>query len=161
MITKEDKKYLKMLDRMEPKSPCKRAKIAAIIVKNGKILVKAVNHPYKFYNLKKLGCLRTKLKIKSGTRREVGCGLCAEQYAIAEAARKGIALKGATIYISKHPCRICEGFIVETGIKRVVYQEGYPDPVPSIDILEGGKVKIEQDTESAEIKKTPKSKLHT
>ena len=161
MITKKDKKYLKLLDKLEEKSPCLRAHIAAIIVKNDKILVKAVNHPYKFYNLKKLGCLRTKLKIKSGTRREVGCGLCAEQYAIAEAAKKGISLKGATIYISKHPCRICEGFIVETGIKRVVYQEGYPDPVPSVNILEGGKVKIEQDTQSADSKKTPKHKLKT
>ena len=54
---KEDKKYLNMLDRMEPKSPCVRAKIAAIAVKDGKVLAKAVNHPYKFYDLKKLGCI--------------------------------------------------------------------------------------------------------
>jgi dCMP deaminase len=146
MITIQDKKYLKILDKLEFKSTCLRAHVGAIAVKNDKILIKAVNHPPKFYNLKKLGCIRDKMHIKSGTRREISCCLCAEQYLIAHAAKKGISLKGATMYVSKHPCRVCEGLIVEAGFKRVVYQESYPDPIKSISFFQNMKIKVEQDS---------------
>lgn len=158
-ITQIDKFYLKLLDKLENKSPCLRAHVAAIAVKNNKILGKAVNHPHKSYNLKKLGCIRQKMHIKSGTKREIGCCLCAEQYLIAEAAEKGVCLKGATLYVSKHPCRVCEGLILESGIKRVIFQESYPDPIPEINFFQNSNIHLAQDLESANTKKTPKNKL--
>ncbi len=45
---------------------------------------------------------------------------CAEQLAMLEAARKGLALKGARLYLTLEPCTICAGLIVESGISDVL-----------------------------------------
>lgn len=143
-ITKKDIKFLEILDQMEPKAKCIRANIAAIIVKNGKILAKHTNDWHKETDCGKIGCIRNIRKIESGTRREICYGMCAEQWCIAIAAKKGIPVKGSTIYVTKHPCRVCESLIAESGIKRVVFQEGYPDPLPKFDILKARGIKVEK-----------------
>jgi dCMP deaminase len=43
----------------------------------------------------------------------------AEQNAIINAARMGIAINGASIYVTKFPCLACCSSIVQSGIKRV------------------------------------------
>ncbi len=143
-ITKKDHKFLEYIDKLEPKTKCLRAHIACVIVKNNKILVKHTNDWMPGYNCGKTGCIRDQLKIASGTRREICFGLCAEQWAISIAAQKGIKIKGATLYCTKHPCRVCASMIAAVGIIRVVYQEGYPDILPGFDILKSAKVKVEQ-----------------
>ncbi|HQN99326.1 MAG TPA: deaminase, partial [Bacteroidales bacterium] len=49
----------------------------------------------------------------------------AEQNAIAQAARRGIALEGATIYCRMTPCHTCAMLIINCGIKRVVCEKKY------------------------------------
>lgn len=49
----------------------------------------------------------------------------AEQNAIAQAARFGTALEGATIYVRMTPCYVCAKMIINAGIKRVVCQNDY------------------------------------
>lgn len=54
----------------------------------------------------------------------------AEQNAIANAARTGVPINGATIYITLPPCLPCARLVVASGIKRVVYpSEAYWDRV--------------------------------
>ena len=50
-----------------------------------------------------------------------------EQNALIQAAKLGVSVDGATLYCTHQPCVICAKLIVNAGIKRVVYQEGYPD----------------------------------
>lgn len=45
---------------------------------------------------------------------------CAEQLAMMEAARRGIALKGARLYLTLEPCSVCAGLIAEAGIREVI-----------------------------------------
>ncbi|MBU1992264.1 MAG: deaminase [Patescibacteria group bacterium] len=143
-ISKEDITFLKIIDEMEPKAHCLRANIAALIVKDGNILVKHTNDWHPEINCKEVGCIRNIRKIESGTHREICYGLCAEQWCIAKAAKDGIELNGATIYVTKHPCRVCESLICESGIIRVVYQEGYPDVLPNFNLFEKQGVIVEQ-----------------
>jgi len=49
----------------------------------------------------------------------------AEQNAICQAARTGVALDGATIYQKMTPCYTCAKMIINAGIKRVVCQKNY------------------------------------
>ena len=49
----------------------------------------------------------------------------AEQNAICEAARMGIALDGATMYTKMTPCYVCAKMIINSGIKRVVCAQDY------------------------------------
>lgn len=143
MITAEDKKFLELLDKAEPKALCLRAQISAMFVKNGKILVQHANDWHKEYNCSKIGCIRNEMDIPSGHRREICYGICAEQWCLALAAKDGIELNGSTLYVTKHPCRICASMVAIAGIKRIVYQEGYPVTMANFDIFKAKKIKVE------------------
>jgi dCMP deaminase len=143
-ISDIDRKYLATLDNKEPGANCLRAKIAAAIVKDDKILVQHCNDWHPEYDCSKIGCIRNEMNVESGTRREICYGICAEQWCLALAAKKGISVEGATIYCTKHPCRVCSSLIAEAGIVRVVYQEGYPEVLPKFDILKDRRITIEK-----------------
>ena len=51
----------------------------------------------------------------------------AEQNAICQAAKRGIAVEGATLYCRMTPCPVCAKMITNCGIKRVVCQKKYHD----------------------------------
>jgi len=52
--------------------------------------------------------------------------LHAEQAAIVNAARQGVATNGATMFTTTFPCHECAKFIVGAGIRQVIYIEPYP-----------------------------------
>jgi dCMP deaminase len=144
VITAQDKKFLKHLKTLAQKSTCLRAQVGAIAVRNGKILETGENSPHKCYNCKVIGCIRDIQQIPSGTRREICYGICAEQRLMAKAVKKGTKLSGATIYVTSHPCRVCEGIIAESGISRVVYIKGFPDVIPIYDTLKDFGIEVVQ-----------------
>ncbi len=72
-------------------------------------------------------CMRQKMNIPSGTRAELCYAAHAEQNAILQAAKLGISIDGATLYCTHQPCSVCAKMIVNSGIRRVVYEQGYPD----------------------------------
>ena len=72
-------------------------------------------------------CLSKKLNIASGTKHELCFAVHAEQNAIIQAAKLGVSIDGATLYCTHQPCVICAKMIINAGISRVVYKEGYPD----------------------------------
>lgn len=159
-ITKKDYFFLQEIDKLETKAKCLRAQIACIIAKNGKILVKATNNWMKDYPCSNIGCIRNIMKVPSGSKREICYGLCAEQWAFCLAAKNGISVKGATLYCTKHPCRICSSMAAVAGIKRVVYQEGYPEVLPNFDVLKTSGIIVEQ-APATEYKSQDISKNHT
>lgn len=56
---------------------------------------------------------------------EFGRCVHAEMSALMEAARKGRAVEGATLYCTTFPCHMCARHIIAAGIARVVYIEPY------------------------------------
>lgn len=103
--------------------------VGAVIVRDKRILTTGYNgapQGVASCNERK-ECLRRKMNIPSGTRQEVCYAVHAEQNAIAQAARQGIQVDGATLYCTHQPCVICAKMIINAGIKRVVYRYGYPD----------------------------------
>jgi deoxycytidylate deaminase len=57
---------------------------------------------------------------------EFGRMIHAESAALADASRKGISVRGATLYCTTFPCHLCATNIVAAGVMRVVYIEPYP-----------------------------------
>ena len=49
----------------------------------------------------------------------------AEANAIAQAARYGVAIKGATLYVTLQPCFVCLKLLATAQIKRVYFELGY------------------------------------
>ena len=50
----------------------------------------------------------------------------AEVAAIIDAARRGVAIDGSTLYVTTFPCHNCAKHIIASGIKKVIYLEPYP-----------------------------------
>jgi cytidine deaminase len=50
----------------------------------------------------------------------------AEMAAITSAARRGVAVKGCTMYVTAFPCHECAKHIVSTGIREVYFVDPYP-----------------------------------
>lgn len=46
--------------------------------------------------------------------------------AIIDTSRRGVSVKGATLYTTTFPCHLCARHIIAAGIDRVVYIEPYP-----------------------------------
>ena len=130
-FTKWDARFMEMAGVIATWSSCfnENRQVGAIIVKNKRIITTGYNGaPAGIKSCKEKGeCMRRKMGIASGTRHELRYAIHAEQNAIIQAARLGIAIDGATLYCTHQPCAICAKIIVNAGISRVVYGEGYPD----------------------------------
>ena len=98
--------------------------VGAVIVKDKRILTTGYNGaPAGIKRCTEKGeCLRKKLNIPSGTRHELCYAVHAEQNAIAQAAKQGISVAGATLYCTHQPCVICAKMIINSGISKVFYK---------------------------------------
>ena len=111
------------------RSTCCRRKVGAILVKNKRILATGYNGaPTGVPHCLDVGCLREELGVPSGERHELCRGLHAEQNAILQAAHHGVSIDEADIYCTNLPCIICTKMIINAGIRRVYYLDGYADP---------------------------------
>lgn len=117
--------------------------VGAVIVRDKRILTTGYNGaPQGIPSCKERSeCIRENLGIASGTRQEMCYAVHAEQNAIVQAAKLGLSLEGATIYCTHQPCSICTRLIINSGIKRVVYDQGYPDEF-SLRLLNSAGVEI-------------------
>ena len=126
------------------RSTCLRRQVGAVIVKDKKILATGYNGaPSGLSHCLEVGCLRDEMGIPSGERHELCRGLHAEQNAVIQAAYHGVSINGATLYCTNLPCIICTKMLINAGIKRVVYAEGYTDPLAQ-QMWEESKVVVEQ-----------------
>ena len=57
---------------------------------------------------------------------EFGRSVHAEMAALMDAARRGVSVRGATLYTTTFPCHLCAKHIIAAGLDRVVYVEPYP-----------------------------------
>jgi dCMP deaminase len=123
-----DEYFIELAYFVARRSTCTRRQVGAVIVKDKHILATGYNGaPKGIAHCLDTGCLRDKLGIPSGTRHEICMASHAEQNAIIQAAYHGIAIKDAVIYCTTHPCSICSKMIINAGIKKIYYVEGYPD----------------------------------
>jgi len=110
------------------RSTCLRRKVGAVLVKDKRILATGYNGaPTGIRHCEEVGCLREKLKVKPGERHELCRGLHAEQNVIIQAAYYGIATKGTTLYSTHLPCIICSKMLINAGVEKIFFLEGYPD----------------------------------
>ncbi len=134
-----DEYFLSFARLAASRSTCLRRKVGAIIVKDKHIISTGYNGaPKGVRHCIETGCLRERLGIPSGQRHELCRGLHAEQNAIIQAALHGISTEDGIIYCTNQPCVICAKMIINAGIKKVIYQDGYTDDLSSEMLNEAG-----------------------
>ena len=137
-----DEYFMEIAGVAKKRSTCVRRRVGSVIVKENRILATGYNGaPMKIEHCQEDTCIRAKQNVPSGQRHELCRGLHAEQNAIIQAAKHGINIDSATIYCTTQPCVICAKMIINAGIKRIVYDGAYKDPL-SEEILEESGVEI-------------------
>ncbi|HHW58112.1 MAG TPA: dCMP deaminase family protein [Clostridia bacterium] len=123
-----DEYFMQIVDVVKTRSTCLRRQVGAILVVDKHIISTGYNGPPTgLAHCEETGCLREQLGIPSGERPELCRGVHAEQNAIIQAALHGVSTKGSTLYVSASPCVICAKMLINAGVKRIVYEEEYPD----------------------------------
>ncbi len=121
------------------RSTCLRRQVGAVIVKDRRVLATGYNGvPSGITHCSVVGCLREKLGVPSGKMHELCRGLHAEQNAIIQAALHGVSIKGATLYCTNLPCIICAKMIINAGLNKIVYLDGYADDLTEDMLREAG-----------------------
>ena len=130
-MNKWDERMMGMAKLVSTWSSCYKVnrKVGAVIVKDKRILTTGYNGAGSGISscVDRGYCLREQMNIPSGTRHEICYAVHAEQNAIIQAAKLGVSVQGATLYCTHQPCSICAKMIINSGITRVVFDEGYPD----------------------------------
>ncbi|HRX14073.1 MAG TPA: dCMP deaminase family protein [Eubacteriales bacterium] len=130
-MNKWDKRFMQMAELVGSWSSCfqQNRHVGAIVVKDKRILTTGYNGaPSGIITcVERAECIRRKENIPSGTRQEYCYAVHAEQNAIIQAARLGVSLNGATMYCTHQPCVICARMIINSGISKLIYKDGYPD----------------------------------
>ena len=121
-----DTYFMDIAHVVKSRSNCCRRNVAAVIVKDRRIISTGYNGtPRGVRNCCDGGCARCHSDVPSGS----GLGECicshAEENSITQAAYHGISTKGATIYVTLSPCLMCSKMIINAGIREVVYDEEY------------------------------------
>lgn len=110
-----DKRYLRMAEIWAENSYCQRRRVGAIIVKDKMIISDGFNGtPSGFENV---------CEDENGVTKPYV--LHAEANALTKVARSNNSSDGATLYVTSSPCLECSKLIIQSGIKRVVFNELY------------------------------------
>ena len=135
--------YLDIAETVLERSTCSRSHSGALIVRNDEIVSTGYNGaPRGRSNCIDLGyCIRERLGIPAGERYELCRSVHAEQNAIIQAARYGINIAGASIYINTQPCVVCAKMIINADIEEIIYQNPYPDEL-AMSMLEEAGIKL-------------------
>lgn len=139
-----DEYFMEIAKLVSKRSTCLRRKVGAVIVREKRILSTGYNGaPAGLPHCEDVGCLRERLKISSGERHELCRGLHAEQNAIIQAALHGVSIQGSILYCTNFPCSICMKMVINAGIEKVIYLEGYPDGL-SQNLLDESRLTVER-----------------
>ncbi|HRY34154.1 MAG TPA: cytidine/deoxycytidylate deaminase family protein [Bacteroidales bacterium] len=122
-----DEYFMEVAHTIAKRATCDRGRSGCVIARDRQILVTGyVGSPVGLPHCDDVGHLMKKV-IHEDDRITMHCvrTVHAEQNAICQAAKLGVALDGATLYCRMTPCRTCAMLIINCGIKRVVCEFRY------------------------------------
>lgn len=115
-----DSYFMEIAKQVATRATCDRKHVGTVIVRDRTILstgyngsVRGLEHCDDIGHMMEGGhCLRT---------------VHSEANAIIQAAKNGVAIEGADLYVTASPCWNCFKMVANAGIKRIVYGEFYRD----------------------------------
>ncbi len=118
-----DKNFINIATEIASASKCVSKQVGAVIVKDGRILSTGYNGTPAGYK----NCCDYWDNKYTPEHHEWSktYEIHAEMNAIIWAAREGISIKDATIYVTLEPCSECSKNLIASGIKKIVYAQEY------------------------------------
>ena len=140
-----DEYFIGMANYVSTRATCDRGRSGCIIVRDKRVISTGyVGSPPRLPHCDDVGHDMHTTTNEDGTKSQHCIRTAhAEQNAIAQAARFGVALDGATLYCKMVLCHACAKMAVTAGIKRVVAELDYHASTRSKDIFKKAGVKLE------------------
>jgi len=140
-----DEYFMAIAKVVASRSNCVKRKVAAIIVKDKRVISTGYNGtPRGTKNCNEGGCSRCNQLDVSGAN--LGDCVCshAEENAITQAAYHGTSVKDAVLYSTYSPCLLCTKMIINAGISEVIFNVAYAISEIPIRLLHEAGVKVRQ-----------------
>ena len=100
--------------------------VGAVIIKSGAPILQGYNqHKPTEYTPYIFGDPRANFNAGDPLLKDMNMALHGEAGLIAQAARQGTSLEGASLYVTTFPCPTCALSIIQAGIKAVYFADGY------------------------------------
>ena len=115
-----DRYFIQLAHTVATRGTCDRKRVGTVVVRDHQMLVAGYNGSVRGmahcddvgHLMEEDHCVRT---------------VHSEANAIAQAAKEGVRLAGATLYVTCQPCRACAQLVANAGVVRIVYSEVYRD----------------------------------
>jgi dCMP deaminase len=136
---------MEVADAISKRATCGRGRSGCVIAKDRQLLVTGyVGSPQGLPHCDDVGHQMKKMLHEDGSISE-HCvrTVHAEQNAICQAAKRGIAIDGATLYCRMTPCRTCAMLIINCGITRVVCERKYHAGAESEKMFEDAGIELQ------------------
>jgi dCMP deaminase len=140
-----DEYFMEVANAIAKRATCDRGRSGCVIAKDNQILATGyVGAPAGLPHCDDVGHQMRKMLHEDGTITE-HCvrTVHAEQNAICQAAKRGVAINGATLYCRMTPCRTCTMLIINCGIVRVVSEYRYHDADESESMFKMAGIQLE------------------
>jgi len=140
-----DTYFMEIANTVSKRATCDRGRSGCVVVRDRQILVSGyVGSPVGLEHCDDIGHQMKKTIHEDGSiTNHCVRTVHAEQNAICQAAKRGIALEGATLYCRMTPCRVCAMLIINCGIKRIVCERKYHAGKESEEMLKIAGVSLE------------------
>ena len=147
-----DEYFMKICDVVGERATCDRGRSGCVIVKDKRILVTGyVGAPAGVAHCDESGHeLHTVVQDDGAQSKHCIRTTHAEQNAIANAARKGVAVEGSTLYCRMTPCYTCAKILINAGVERVVAKNDYHASARSKEVFKEAAVELEIVNEQVE-----------
>lgn len=133
-----DEYFMDITEMVSTRSTCDRAFVGCVIVNDDNRIVSTgyngsvSGNPHCDdigHKMREGHCIRT---------------IHAEMNALLYCAREGISVKNCTAYVTHFPCLNCTKALIQAGIKKIIYREGYRMDEFAIELLRGNNVETTQ-----------------
>ncbi len=140
-----DEYFMNIAKEVATRSNCVKRKVAAVIVRDKRILSTGYNGTARgIKNCNEGGCPRCNSFTAGGTKLDECLCAHAEENAIVQASYHGTSIKDSTIYVTFSPCLTCSRMIINAGIKKVIYNTEYPLGETALKMLKEAGVELEK-----------------
>ena len=140
-----DDYFIDIVKAVSTRGTCDRGHAACVFVKDKQILVTGyAGSPVGFPHCDEVGHdLRRTLNDDGTISLHCVRTVHAEQNAICQAAKRGIAINDATVYVNMTPCKTCAMLLINSGIKRVYAERKYYAGQESEQMFKKSGIKLE------------------
>ncbi|MGD0972365.1 MAG: dCMP deaminase family protein [Desulfobaccales bacterium] len=133
-----DEYFMLIAKLVSTRSTCNSRPTGAVLVKDKQLLATGYNGsmpgaPHCLDQVMPDGspyCHRRAMKVPDADKYNYCRASHAEANAIAQAARYGVAIKGASLYVTLQPCFVCVKLLATAQIERVYYELAYESQDP-------------------------------